>query len=153
MAVAAVFAVARHAFVFGVALQVAAAAATGPTEIPVLAHPVARGDIISASDFEMRAAEGAAANGILSPSAASGREAVRNLSAGMPVRSPDLVSPRLVRRGEPVIISWRAGGLSITTTGRALTSGGAGDFVRVVAASTNRTLDGLVVSSGAVVIQ
>lgn len=129
------------------------AAPAGPAEIPVLAHAVARGEIVSAMDFESRPAVAAQANGILSPAAAAGREALRNLAAGMPVRSSDLVSPRLVRRGEPVVIAWRSGGMAITTGGRALSSGGAGEFVRVVAASTNRTLDAVVEGSGAVAVQ
>lgn len=121
--------------------------------IPVLAHAVARGDIVSAADFETRPGPPAQANGIVSPADAAGREAVRSLGAGVPVRAADLISPRLVRRGEPVMIAWHSGGLSITTGGRALTSGGVGDFVRVVAAATNRTLDAVVERSGVVAVQ
>ena len=90
------------------------------------------------------------ARGAVPASQAAGRESVRNMPAGAVVRASDLVAPRLVRRGEPVNIVVRSGGLTISTQGRALASGGVGDMVRVVAASTNRTLDGIVDGNGAV---
>jgi flagella basal body P-ring formation protein FlgA len=77
-------------------------------------------------------------------------EAQRALSAGTVVRASDVIRPQLVRRGEPVTITLRDGGLSISTEGRALGSGAAGDFVRVVSLSTNRTLDGVVEGTGAI---
>lgn len=137
----------------GVAVYATQADAADQVEIPVLAHAVARGDIVSAADFELKPMSAAQGNGVLTPAKAAGREAARSLSAGVPVRAADLVTPRLVRRGEPVLIAWRSGGLAITTSGRALTSGGQGDFVRVVAAATNRTLDAVVDGSGAVTVQ
>ena len=145
--------IAAVASIAGIAGPAARATAADPIDMPVLSHAVARGEIVSAADFETKPAARAAATGALSPDVAAGREAARNLSAGMPVRAPDLVSPRLVRRGEPVSIAWRSGGLAIVTDGRALSSGGTGDFVRVVAASTNRTLDAVVEGSGAVIVQ
>lgn len=127
----------------------AAPSAADTAEVAVLARPVAKGELLSAADFanEMRGAS--AARGALAPADAAGLEAGRNLAAGMIVRSGDLVRPRLVRRGEPVTISWRQAGLTITTSGRALGSGGTGDLVRVVA-STNRTFDAVVEGAGAV---
>jgi flagella basal body P-ring formation protein FlgA len=56
----------------------------------------------------------------------------------------------LVKRGEPVIIAVRSGGLTITSQGRALGSGGAGQSVRVVSADTHRTLDAIVDGPGSV---
>jgi flagella basal body P-ring formation protein FlgA len=79
-----------------------------------------------------------------------GMEAQRALSAGTIVRASDVIRPQLVRRGEPVTITLRDGGLTISTEGRALGNGAAGDFVRVVSLSTNRTLDGVVEGTGAI---
>jgi len=121
-----------------------------PAEVPVLARRVERGELLSAADFETRPGSPA---GALTPAQASGREAARVLMAGNPVRAGDVVPPRLVRRGEPVTIAWRQGGLVITAAGRALSAGGKGELVRVVATATNRTLDGVVEGSGAVRIQ
>ena len=133
-----------------IALLLAAAA---NATVPVLAHRVERGEVLSPADFEQQPRSSGAATGALSPADASGREAARALMPGAVVRAADLVAPRLVRRGEPVTIAWRQGGLVITTPGRALSAGGKGELVRVVAASTNRTLDAVVEGSGAVRIQ
>ncbi|HEX8484309.1 flagellar basal body P-ring formation chaperone FlgA [Sphingomonas sp.] len=118
--------------------------------VPVLAHMAERGTILSAADFEAQPRVPGMAAGALGADAAAGRELVRTLPAGAVVRAGDVVAPRLVRRGEPVTVTLRSGGLSIATGGRALSAGGMGDLVRVVTASTNRTLDGVVEGSGRV---
>lgn len=56
----------------------------------------------------------------------------------------------LVKRGEPVLIAVRSGGLTITSQGRALGSGAAGQSVRVVSTDTHRTLDAIVDGPGSV---
>ena len=69
---------------------------------------------------------------------------------GQMVRAGDLVAPRLVRRGEAVTLSLQGRGFAITTAARALAAGGMGDVVRVVALSTNRSVDGVVTGAGSV---
>ena len=56
----------------------------------------------------------------------------------------------LVKRGEPVVIAVRSGGLVITSQGRALGSAGVGEAVRVISNDTHRTLDGIVEGPGSV---
>lgn len=116
----------------------------------VLDHAVAKGDLLAAADFVTQELPVAQARGVPRLKDMVGMEAARALSAGAFVRSSDLIRPQLVRRGEPVTIALRDGGLAITTAGRALGSGAAGDFIRVVSVSTNRTLDGVVESTGLV---
>ena len=119
-------------------------------ELPVLAHAVDKGDIVTAGDFTIADRPVGEGRGALAPEAAAGKEAVRPLQAGLPVRQVDLIKPQLVRRGEPVTIAVRSGALSITTQGKALASGARGDNVRVVSLATNRTLDGIVDAPGIV---
>lgn len=119
-------------------------------EVSALAHPVARGTLLSVEDFVAEERTPAQARGTLSAAAAAGKEAARNFAVGALLRPADVLAPRLVRRGQPVTITVRTGGLAITTGGRALASGGPGDLVRVVSVSTNRTLDGFVEGPGAV---
>jgi flagella basal body P-ring formation protein FlgA len=132
------------------ASEVIAAQSAQPTEVSVLAHAVSRGNLLERDDFATEQRSPAQARNALSIDDAVGREAARTLPAGMVVRPADVIAPRLVRRGESVSINIRSGGLVIATQGRALGSGGAGDHVRVVAVSTNRTLDGAVEGPGAV---
>ena len=118
--------------------------------VPVLEHAVAKGDVLGAADFTTQEVSAAAARGMPRLEDVTGKEALRALAAGAIVRSSDVIRLQLVRRGEPVTIALRDGGLSITAQGRALSSGAAGDFVRVVSLSTNHTLDGVVEGTGAI---
>jgi len=131
----------------GIALP-AHAADPAETPVAVLTRAIARGDILSAADFELQPRAAVAARGVLAADAASGREAVRALPAGTMVRAGDLVAPRLVRRGEAVTLSLQGRGFAITTAARALAAGGMGDVVRVVALSTNHSVDGVVTGAG-----
>ena len=133
----------------GIALP-AHAADPAETPVAVLTRAIARGDILSAADFELQPRAAVAARGVLAADAASGREAVRALPAGTMVRAGDLVAPRLVRRGEAVTLSLQGHGFAITTAARALAAGGMGDVVRVVALSTNHSVDGVVTGAGSV---
>lgn len=133
-----------------IATLAAAQAVPGSVEAPVLGRMVERGEIVSASDFTTEAVPASQARGAITPETAEGMEASRRLRVGSVVRASDIIPPRLVRRGEPVTIQVRSGGLTISTAGRALANGGMGDLVRVVANSTNKTLDAEVEGSGAV---
>lgn len=132
------------------AAALAAAQAPAVEETPVLGRIVERGEVLSSGDFTTGEVPAVQARGAISPQAANGMEATRRLQPGTIVRASDVITPRLVRRGEPVTINIRSGGLTISTAGRALANGGKGDLVRVVANSTNRTLDAEVEGTGAV---
>lgn len=120
------------------------------TRVMVLDHGVEAGAQLTVADLVEQAMSPSAARGALRGRDIDGMEAARRLGAGAIVRSTDLVRPQLVRRGEPVTITVRSGGLVISTTGRALASGAAGAAVRVVATTSNRTLDGVVDGPGLV---
>ena len=128
----------------------AQAGAPASVDVPVLGRVVQRGAVIGQDDFTTEARSPAQARNALPIADAVGREATRTLMAGTVVRATDVIAPRLVRRGEPVTITVRSGGLAIATGGRALASAGAGEMVRVVNLSTNRTLDGVVEGPDAV---
>ncbi|HEX8418414.1 MAG TPA: flagellar basal body P-ring formation chaperone FlgA [Sphingomonas sp.] len=133
------------------ALLLAADAPPAATvEVAVLTRAVERGETLAVSDFERSPRAPGLAIGAVAATRAAGRELVRALPAGAVVRASDTITPRLVRRGEPVAINLRAHGLLIATGGRALSAGGMGDLVRVVATATNRTFDAVVEGSGAV---
>lgn len=138
--------------IYGVAPAMSQVAVPVPQTVaaPVLDHAVAKGDLLAAGDFVNQDMPAAQAHGAPRLKEIVGMEAARSLPAGALVRTSDVIRPQLVRRGEPVTIALRDGGLSITTAGRALGSGAAGDFVRIVSLSTNRTLDAVVEGTGAV---
>lgn len=135
-----------------VLMSAPALAQSAPTNVAtdVLARTVQRGDVLSAGDFVQEEISAARARSALSAQDADGMEARRTLREGMPVRSGDLIEPRLVRRGDPVKISIRNGALVITASGRALGDAALGEPVRVFSETTNHTLDAIVEGSGAV---
>lgn len=110
----------------------------------VPARDIEKGEIVTADDL----APGPATS--LPATAVVGREAARRLAAGADLKSYDLLRPQLVRRGMPVTLVVREGAMTITSAGRALSGGSAGETVRVVSTVTNRSLEGLVDGSGKV---
>jgi flagella basal body P-ring formation protein FlgA len=132
------------------ALALFAGAPGEDVPVAVLQQPVARGERIEAGDFATETRNAGAARGALAIEDAIGMEAARNLAAGAVVRRADVMRPQLVHRGEPVTIRIVSGTLVITASGRALGGGAAGEAVRVFVIATNRTLDGVIESSGTV---
>lgn len=130
--------------------SLAAQAAGAGVVADILTRPIQRGDLLSEHDFVPQEIAAAQARGIVSAQQAAGLEARRTLRSGVPVRASDLTEPRLVRRGEPVTITLRSGGLTISAIGRALADGALGEPVRVFSEATNQTLDGVVESAGRV---
>ena len=144
----------RRAFLLaalmGGAVPAAAQTVAPLAEVPVLVRDVEKGELLSADDFTVEPRPLAQARGALDVTSAAGKEALRRLRAGAIVRTGDIIRPQLVRRGEPVAITVRSAGLTITAQGRALSGGGQGDLVRVLNTATNRTLDGVVEKTGSV---
>jgi flagella basal body P-ring formation protein FlgA len=68
---------------------------------------------------------------ILDPGVAIGQEATRTLAAGATLQDHHLRRPRLVRRGQAVIVEARGTGFRITREAEAMEPGGKGDSVRV----------------------
>ncbi|WP_299592123.1 flagellar basal body P-ring formation chaperone FlgA [uncultured Tateyamaria sp.] len=79
-----------------------------------------------------------------------GQEARIALYAGRPIPFEAIGAPAIVNRNQIVPLFFNAGGLSITTEGRALERGGIGDRVRVMNLNSRATLFGLVQEDGSV---
>ncbi|KQN90026.1 hypothetical protein ASE95_15020 [Sphingomonas sp. Leaf231] len=111
----------------------------------VLAHPVAAGTTLSVGDFRLReATDPPSVAGSVLPADAAGQQATHHLPTGRVVRTSDIRSPQLIRRGDAVSITYRAGGLSITTPGQATSGAAHGQPIRVLALATRRTVDAVV---------
>jgi flagellar basal body P-ring formation protein FlgA len=95
----------------------------------------------------------AALPGALSdPEAAVGQEARVAIYAGKPVRAGDLGPPTLVDRNQVVRLVYVTGGLAISTEGRALGRGSAGDEIRVMNLGSRNTVSGRIGPDGAVYV-
>ncbi|WP_299728755.1 flagellar basal body P-ring formation chaperone FlgA [uncultured Tateyamaria sp.] len=80
----------------------------------------------------------------------AGQEARIALYAGRPIPFEAIGPPALINRNEIVVLHFRAGGLSISTEGRALERGGVGDRVRIMNLSSRATLFGFVQPDGSI---
>jgi flagella basal body P-ring formation protein FlgA len=128
--------------------------ATPMVRVPVLARPVSRGESLGDADIEMTVmpVNKVVSDVITDIATFKGKELKRDIGTGQWVRGADLRAAQLVRRGNIVTVGIMRGGLSVTTRGRAMGDAGVGDTVRVMNASTNRVIEGVVQSDGSVAI-
>lgn len=84
------------------------------------------------------------------PAQALGQEARVAIYAGKPVRLSDLGAPALIERNQVVTLIYLAGGLAITTEGRALARGSEGELIRAINLASRATVSGRVGPDGAV---
>lgn len=123
-------------------------------DVLVLNRGIAAGETIGLADItiEKRDAARIAGAALANPADAVGKTARRVLSAGTLLSAGDVVSPRLVRRGDTVELVSRRSGLEVRMTGRALSDAGQDERVSVENASSRRIVQGTVDASGAVVV-
>ncbi|MEO0500558.1 MAG: flagellar basal body P-ring formation chaperone FlgA [Pseudomonadota bacterium] len=138
------------------ALVLSAVLLTAPLTAPALAQsatPVAtveRGTLLAAADFETLPQ---AIPGALGMDDIVGKEAVRRLVPGRPLRASDVRDPLSVERGAEVTLVLAAGALEITAPGRALSGGATGDTIRVQSATSRTPITAIVTGPGRVSVQ
>lgn len=79
-----------------------------------------------------------------------GQQVRRMLQAGHPVPRQSVIPPVIIERGDKVKIVLEHGGLSLTTTGRAMADAHLGQSLRVVNLSSNKTITATAAASGIV---
>lgn len=104
--------------------------------------------VLSGQDITLVAAEIPGA--LTEPGAALGLEARVTLYPGRAIRAQDLGPPALIDRNQIVTLLYRAGGLGISTEGRALARGGIGDTIQVMNLSSRTVLIGRIANDGTV---
>jgi flagellar basal body P-ring formation protein FlgA len=106
--------------------------------------------VIAPDDLTLVAAEVPGA--LTDTGAAVGLEARITIYAGRPVRLSDLGTAALVDRNQVVALIYLAGGLAISTEGRAMARGGEGEVIRVINLASRTTVSGRVGPDGAVYV-
>ena len=119
-----------------------------------LNRTVAAGSVLSADmlNSEIRDLSRVAGASLSNPGDAVGRSARRTLVAGSVLDPGDLVSARLVRRGDAVTLVSHAGSIEVRMAGRALGDAGENERVSVENASSRRIIQGVVGSNGDVLV-
>jgi len=128
---------------------------TSLVNVPVLSAPINRSELIGKNDviFQELEIEADLRGIVVDPNKIVGKIAVRNLTAGEPLRQSDLISPQLISRGQSVNITSKAGGLTVTMKGKALGNARAGDRLWVQNQSSNKRVEGKVTPQGEVLIR
>jgi flagella basal body P-ring formation protein FlgA len=106
--------------------------------------------LLAAGDVSLVASEIVGA--LADPAEVLGKEARVTLYPGRAIRAVDVGPPALVERNQIVTLIYNAGGLGITTDGRALARGGLGDVIQVMNLSSRALIAGQVGENGIVFI-
>lgn len=123
-------------------------AAPAMAETIVAARMIRAGEVLVPADLTLT--DDTVHGAIGDPSEAVGKEARANLYAGRPIRQVDLGPPALVDRNQLVALHYHHAGLAISTEGRALGRGGAGERIRVMNLESRTTVTGTVLVDGSV---
>lgn len=125
------------------------------TQVPVLTSSISTGDIISSTDIEWIdvATRHMVNDTIIDADKLIGKTPVRMVEQGVPVRARDVVSPKLVSRGDEILLQFNQGGLQLSVRGKAMQNGAEGEFIRVMNLSSNQSLRGEVTGNKIVSVQ
>lgn len=120
--------------------------------VVVVARPLARGARLQAQDLEVvRRDLAALPRGYFDTiDAVVGNLARQSLPAGQVLQANQVESPRLVRRGEKVILRVSSSGFEVSMSGSALSDGVMGQRIQVRNDRSKRVVEGEVVAVGAV---
>lgn len=120
----------------------------------VLTRGIATGETLAAADISIAQRDAARiAGAVLSdPATAVGRIARRPLQAGTLLSANDLVTRRLIKRGDNVALVSRRGSVEVRIAGRAMGDAGENERVSVENLSSRRIVQGTVDASGDVIV-
>lgn len=120
----------------------------------VLARSIAAGETLTAADISTAQRDAARIAGavLADPNAAIGRIARRPLQAGTLLSSNDLVTQRLIKRGDNVALVSRRGSVEVRIAGRAMGDAGENERISVENLSSRRIVQGTVDARGDVIV-
>lgn len=123
-------------------------------DVPVLARRLDGGTVLSETDLDWITIPADHLPGDLITSASDlvGRELRRETADSIPLRTRDIMQPRLVNRGSLVTMRITTPYMQVTAQGRAMQDGSKGDVVRVTNTQSNRIVEGTVVATGVIQI-
>jgi flagella basal body P-ring formation protein FlgA len=123
-------------------------------EIAALMRPLARGEVVRASDIvvERRPKSEAGADTAGEAGRVIGMALRRAIRAGQILRAADLMRPELVQRNENVTLVFEVPGIMLTSRGKALETGAEGDLISVLNPQSKRTVQGTVTGPNTVTV-
>lgn len=118
----------------------------------VARHNLTRGSIVQFDDLEQQTIDQrkAGRDYVTNTEAVVGKELKRQLQQGHAVRLAMLLEPKVIKRGDAVIVEAQAGNIFVATPGTALSDGKMGQQIRVKNESSRREIKVKVVGPGRV---
>jgi flagella basal body P-ring formation protein FlgA len=128
--------------------------AAATVDVVTVLRPIDRGAVLKDEDVQVeRHPRGDITRDIVTDrDQAIGFAARANLQPGRPLRAADLMKPELIQRNETVTIVYEVPGIVLTVRGKAIDGGADGDVINVLNEQTKRTVQGVVVGPGRVII-
>jgi flagella basal body P-ring formation protein FlgA len=128
--------------------------AIATADVVILLRPVERGGLIRDADVQIdrRPRSEIERDIVTDRDQAVGLAARNGLQAGRPLRAADLMKPELVQRNETVTLVYEVPGIVLTVRGKAAEGGAEGDVISVLNEQSKRTVQGVVVGPGRIVI-
>ncbi|MFT6285469.1 MAG: flagella basal body P-ring formation protein FlgA [Alcanivorax sp.] len=124
------------------------------TVIPVLVRPIARNTLISKDDIKMidLPLHSAPMGNIYDPNQIIGMELTRSLDAGSSLKLNQLRQPKVILRGQQVVLVTRINGLQVTMQGTAKKDAIAGQRIVVTNSGSGTSVEGIAQADGTVEI-
>jgi flagella basal body P-ring formation protein FlgA len=124
------------------------------TDVVMVSHNIERGVLIKNADLVVeRRPRAQVGHDIVADRAhAVGLVARSSLQPGQPLRSAQLMKAELVQRNETVTLVYQVPGITLTVRGKAIEGGAEGDVISVLNEQSKRTVQGVIVGPGRVVI-
>lgn len=121
--------------------------------VVVTRHPLARQHPLTLDDLRVETREVSGLDAVpMDPQHYVGMVTRRRLPAGEILRPQLVQPPRVIRRGDPVIIEARSGNIAVRVHGTALMDGRRGQRIRVKNASSGRVIQASVAAAGLVTV-
>lgn len=124
-------------------------------EAPHLVGEIKAGEVLDASDIEMRLvpADLADRSGVAHLDELLGMAMKRNARPGLMLKAADVSPPLAVKRNGQVTVLIKVGAMTLTMQGQSLSDGGIGAPVRVMNPVSNKILSGVATAPGTVEIR
>ncbi len=123
--------------------------------VVVLARPAPQGAVLTDSDIRLEERDIAklVSGYFTDPAQVIGKQLKQSLGIGQAVSHLAVKEPRLVRRGERVVLLASSAGFEVRMEGTLLMDGAVGDRVRVRNLNSKRVVEGIVTQDGAVQVR
>jgi flagella basal body P-ring formation protein FlgA len=121
---------------------------SGNVQVLAWARSIAAGDMVAAEDVIWTTAATAPAGSLRDPDVIVGQIARRALRQGAAVSSRDLMSEQVIKRGDVVLVTWHADGVSLAMQGRAQSDAGIGEPVTVQNPTSRKNVDAIASGPG-----